>query len=1596
VPFLPTASPTPGGVPVAQVIVTTAALAAAFQPLADSETDRGVPTVLRTLDWIDATYSGVDQPARIRAFLRAAHDYWGTEFVVLGGDAADVPPRYVPWLDTEVPTDLYYECLDREWNEDGDGVFAEALTAADLLGWVNRVAVGPDGRIWAAMNVGLTVFDGVSFTHHDVTDGVPSDEVHDVAVDPAGSVWAATAAGAAKWDGAVWTAYGVADGLPGSDVLCILPLGPADVWAGTSLGLAHWDGSTWTAYTTAEGLPADFITALAHDGADVWIGTLFGAVRFTGGGFEVHSTSTSGILSNWIESIAADAQGRVWFAHPDNFFAAGGLSRLDGATWFTDSLPAFGGLDLRSVTAGPAPDEIWCATPTGVFHRSASGDELLDTAAGLPGTECNHVALGAGGDVIVAGADGLSVGTPGAFAVYDETNGLPMPVVTWDDIDLVPDLALGRIPASDPAQVATYLQKLADYRAGLVTDHVESALLLGEIIDAGTDGKVLCDSLAAALPPSFQRVGLYESDGTENTASVLAGLDQGHGIVVHMGHGSYDVLGVGPDSPAQLLFNSQVDAVAAGNRYALVLGTNCNSGGFDHASTMEHFLFAPNGGAVATSAVARTSIAGLDADINRDYLTEIFASADGNLALAYQAVRAARLADRPEKHLTDTWVRRLYLSRSYLGAPTLSLWRSVPGALSVAHPASVPAERAPFAVTVAGAGDGLPVADALVCVRKGDEDYAYGRTDAAGAVTFDFRPESAGTISVTVTAPDRLPYEGAATVLPAGVPNPVANTWQRLPGTPARTGAIPVALALQNVGAAAASPWTVQLSSADPRVAVTVGAGTLPALASGQLGWTSPFEIDVSPAVADGEELELTLDGTGPTTFRETFRIVAEAPRLVLDGVVTAGALIYPRVTNLGAQASGLVSGTLASADGSGAVVDGLASNPSIAPGQTVTFADGFTVTGPASAAFELQLTDALGVSLQTVIDREPPAGATQPASEPRDGGAFVTWAPSPAADLAGYRVLSRDPGGAWADALGRLTNAGAMALVTVPPGGSREVAILAVDLSGHESPDTCFVDAHAADPLLPGWPVELWSAVGPSSMNAADLDGDGTLEILHGSMWEANAVHAFRADGTEWTDGDAMPASAGIFGTTGGRVVSAPLALDADGDGLKEIFAGSYDGMLYGWRTDGPAGPPAALPGFPVQVTTSSLRSTPVPADLDGDGAMELVVVASSKLVAAYETDGTPVTGWPRAMTSGGLHCAPAVADLDGDGLTDVVFGGNSDNQLWAVSGNGADLPGWPVTVGAAVKSSPVLADVDADDVPEIFVIAQDGTVHAFRTDGSALPGWPASLSAPVATPNPSPAVADLDGDGVPEIVVNGDGEIAVLRADGTPLPGTPIVTGVTGQSSPVIADIDGDGRFEILTTSQDDRLHARRTDGTELPGWPRRFTEVPKATPFIADVDGDGDLDVVVGADDGRVQVIDTPGEDRPGAAPWPGYHGGETFDGVYRHVTYPPTGGPEVGPGPAPAGLALAPAAPNPFRSGTELRFTLPEAGPVDLDVIDVRGRLVARVLAGDLRAAGSHAVSWRGRDAAGRAVASGVYFLRLRAAGEVRTRKVLRLR
>jgi len=84
------------------------------------------------------------------------------------------------------------------------------------------------------------------------------------------------------------------------------------------------------------------------------------------------------------------------------------------------------------------------------------------------------------------------------------------------------------------------------------------------------------------------------------------------------------------------------------------------------------------------------------------------------------------------------------------------------------------------------------------------------------------------------------------------------------------------------------------------------------------------------------------------------------------------------------------------------------------------------------------------------------------------------------------------------------------------------------------------------------------------------------------------------------------------------------------------------------------------------------------------------------------------------------------------------------------------------------------------------------------------------------------------------------------------------------------------------------------------------------------------------------------------------------------------------------------------PNPFNPSTSIEYALPQAAKVELVIYDILGRPVRTLAANTLQSAGFYRLAWDGRDEAARAVASGVYLYRLRAAGEtpfVQTRKMM---
>jgi hypothetical protein len=149
----PTRRPSLDSVPVEFLVVTTEALAPAFQTLVDWKNRSGFPAAIRTVDAIARDYpQGVDLAESIRLFLKDAYALWGTRTVIIGGDPSLVPIRYARSYAYNLPsgvsiaTDYYYACLDGNWNADGDNVFGEAVVQGSSLE-NDKVDLRPELRI---------------------------------------------------------------------------------------------------------------------------------------------------------------------------------------------------------------------------------------------------------------------------------------------------------------------------------------------------------------------------------------------------------------------------------------------------------------------------------------------------------------------------------------------------------------------------------------------------------------------------------------------------------------------------------------------------------------------------------------------------------------------------------------------------------------------------------------------------------------------------------------------------------------------------------------------------------------------------------------------------------------------------------------------------------------------------------------------------------------------------------------------------------------------------------------------------------------------------------------------------------------------------------------------------------------------------------------------------------------------------------------------------------------------------------------------------------------------------------------------------------
>lgn len=181
---------------------------------------------------------------------------------------------------------------------------------------VYDVCIDKDNVLWAATANGITRYDGKNWSTYHASDGLLSNGVQTIEADSNGNIWCGygyRGLGATFFDGVSFTNYTTADGLINNSVNDIKIDDNGNVWFGTNEGgVSRFDGSAWTSYTTANGLSDNAINSMAINDTIVWCATDEGISKFDNSVWTKYNESNSGLLENWVWTIAADKYNNVW------------------------------------------------------------------------------------------------------------------------------------------------------------------------------------------------------------------------------------------------------------------------------------------------------------------------------------------------------------------------------------------------------------------------------------------------------------------------------------------------------------------------------------------------------------------------------------------------------------------------------------------------------------------------------------------------------------------------------------------------------------------------------------------------------------------------------------------------------------------------------------------------------------------------------------------------------------------------------------------------------------------------------------------------------------------------------------------------------------------------------------------------------------------------------------------------------------------------------------------------------------------------------------------------------------------------------------
>lgn len=345
--------------------------------------------------------------------------------------------------------------------------------------------------------------------------------------------------------------------------------------------------------------------------------------------------------------------------------------------------------------------------------------------------------------------------------------------------------------------------------------------------------------------------------------------------------------------------------------------------------------------------------------------------------------------------------------------------------------------------------------------------------------------------------------------------------------------------------------------------------------------------------------------------------------------------------------------------------------------------------------------------------------------------------------------------------------------------------------------------------------------AMGAVDVHIADVNGDGTLDVLAASNFD-NTVRMF----------EQRPGEDSLFVE---RIVSDDISSviavetgNIDGDGLLDVLTASFGSGKLEWHRNTGKRPIEFETKLIVDESEIGTFVDLAPADLNGNGHLDIVTAIRGVTpprvdrIVWYENDGDPESPsftrhWITAEAEGARSFA--VADIDQDGDMDFVVALAQRNQIVLYRNDGRPLPTFSKTIVSDITYgawSVFIVDVDGDGHLDICAAsAEDNKVSWHRNNGAATPQFEERFVFGFAAGARSIHAADLNGNGRIDLLsasqdddairwyLNSAGAACAADLDGDGLVGASDLSTMLGSWG----DCDGDCSADL---NQDDAIDA------------------------------------------------------------------------------------------------------------------------------------------------------------------------------------------